>query len=52
MRVRVHNGYWEYDTVYTDVIKIEDKHYTFILYEKGGFSKEFDNGIYSYTVED
>ena len=45
MTVEVRNGYWEYRTTYRDITRIEEKRYSFILYMKNGFHKEFDSGI-------
>jgi hypothetical protein len=52
MTVEVRNGYWEYRTTYRDIIRIEEKRHSFILYMKNGFYKEFDNGIYTYHEVD
>lgn len=51
MKVIVHDRYWEGDLTYTDVIRIEEKRFTFVLVRKGGFVKEFDNERYRYKVE-
>lgn len=52
MKVRVRNGYWEYYSYYDNIIKVEEKSHTFILYAKNGFIKEFDNGVYTYYIEE
>ena len=52
MTVRVRNGYWEYYSTYTDVVRIDENDRTFTLVKKGGFSKEFTKDVYSYNVED
>ena len=52
MRVIVRDKYWERDIIYNDVIRIEEGHRTFKLIKSGGFSKEFDNELFSYTEED
>lgn len=52
MTVEVRNGYWEYRTTYRDITRIEEKRYSFILYMKNGFYKEFDSGIYTYHEVD
>lgn len=52
MKVKVYNGYWEYYTTYTDIIRIDENDWSFTLVRKGGFSKEFTKSRYSYTVED
>ncbi len=51
MKVIVHDNYWECDTVYIDVIRIEEGYRTFKLIKHGGFSKEFDNERFRYTKE-
>lgn len=51
VKVTVRDKYWECDTVYNDVIRIEEGHRTFKLIKNGGFSKEFDNERFSYTEE-
>ena len=51
MKVIVHDRYWEGDLTYTDVIRIEEKRFAFVLVRNGGFAKEFDNERYRYKVE-
>lgn len=51
MKVIVHDGYWEGDLTYTDVIRIEEKRFAFVLVKRDGFTKEFDNERYRYKVE-
>ena len=52
MKVRVRNGYCEYYSYYDDITRVEEKGHTFILHMKNGFSKEFDNGVYTYYIEE
>lgn len=52
MRVRVDNHYGEYCSYYSDIVRVEEKQYSFILYLKNGFSKEFSNGTYTYYIEE
>ena len=51
MKVTVRDKYGECDTVYNDVIRIEEGHRTFKLIKNGGFSKEFDNESFRHTEE-
>ena len=52
MKVTVRDKYWECDTTYNDVIRIEDGYRTFKLIKSGGFVKEFDSELFSYTEEE
>lgn len=52
MRVIVRDRYWECDTIYNNVVRIEEGYRTFKLIKSGGFSKEFDNERFSYIEEE
>lgn len=53
MTVIVYNKYWEYQKIYLDIERVEEKEWEFILYKKGGFSKTFSNAKwFIYDIEE
>ena len=52
MKVTIYDRYWECETVYLDVVRVENGNRTFKLVKRGGFCKEFDNERFDYTEEE